>query len=76
MPQQIYILRTLRIGTGIYQRMQEQSSSAFLQEPLRKKRHSLSSLILINTITIVLIIMITFMMVSVKVVLNACMFVV
>ena len=46
--QQIYILRTLSFSTDVYQRKQEQSSSVFLQEPQRKERHTLTSIIIVS----------------------------
>ena len=46
--QQIYILRTLSFSTDVYQRKQEQSSSVFLQEPQKKERHTLTSIIIVS----------------------------
>ena len=52
MPQQIYILRTLRTSIGLYQRMQEQFLSAFLQEPQKTERHLSSPTFIIVTVSI------------------------
>ena len=46
--QQISILRTLSFSTDVYQRKQEQSSSVFLQEPQKKERHTLTSIIIVS----------------------------